>query len=289
MSRRLGLWLIACLFVFCDIAVFAQGSEGNTSPPPKVLVIVREMIKPGKAGGPHEKTESMFVNAFAAAKWPTHYLAMDSQTGAPRMLFLTGYATFDAWQADSMATQKNATLAAALDKASIADGDMLSGIETGAFAYREEMSLNAPVDIAHMRYMEISAFQVRSGHEAEWRELVKTYQNGYKNIPDTHWAVYQINYGQMSGGTYLVIVPMKSASEIDKGFGDAKKFTDALGPEGMKKLGELAAACIESSQTNLFMFNPKLSYVADEWKKADSFWQTKPAAPAKKAEEKPKQ
>ena len=82
---------------------------------------------------------------------------------------------------------------------------------------------------------------------------------------------------------------MKSGSEIDKGFGDMKKFTAALGPDGMKKLSELAAACIESSQTNLFAFNPKLSYVSDEWKKADSFWQTKPAAPAKRTEEKPKQ
>jgi hypothetical protein len=64
---------------------------------------------------------------------------------------------------------------------------------------------------------------------------------------------------------------------------------DAMGAEGMKKLGEQAAAAIESSQTNLFLFNPKLSYVGDDWKKADPFWQTKSAAPMKKTEAKPKQ
>jgi hypothetical protein len=43
----------------------------------------------------------------------------------------------------------------------------------------------------------------------------------------------------------------------------------------MKKAGELAASCIEASQNNLFMFNPKISYVPDQWIKADPFW--KPA------------
>ena len=38
------------------------------------------------------------------------------------------------------------------------------------------------------------------------------------------------------------------------------------------------------------MFNPKISYPADEWVKADpGFWKLKPAAPAKKAEAKPAQ
>jgi hypothetical protein len=68
-----------------------------------------------------------------------------------------------------------------------------------------------------------------------------------------------------------------------------KKFSDAVGAEGMKKLSSLGAAAIESSQTNVFQFNPRLSYVEDGWKKADAFWNTtaaKAAAPAKKTEEK---
>ena len=33
-----------------------------------------------------------------------------------------------------------------------------------------------------------------------------------------------------------------------------------MGENGMKKLEELSASCIESDQTNLFQFNPKMSY-----------------------------
>jgi len=291
MCRKLGPWVVLCFFILSCVALEAQQAMEGVHQPPKVLVISREWIKPGKAGSPHERTESAFVSAFTAAKWPQRYLAMDSQTGAPRMLFFAGYPTFEAWQADSLAIAKNATLSAALDKAAIGDADSISGIETSAFMFREDMSLNPGVNIPKMRYMEISLFKVRPGHEGEWHAVVKAYQDGFKDIPDTHWAVYQGVYSNLGDGSYLVITPMASAAEIDKGFGNSKKFTDALGPEGMKKLGEQAAACIESSQTNLFMFNPKLSYVPDEWKKADSFWgNSKPAAaPAKKAAQKPKQ
>jgi hypothetical protein len=289
MSRKLGLWLMLFLLLLTEVAVQAQQATEGVHQPPKVLIIVRESMKPGKSGSPHQKTESAFVSAFTAAKWPTHYLAMDSQSGAPRSLFFIGYPTFEAWQEDNANTQKNASLAAALDKATIGDGEMLSGIETSAFVFREDQSHTAGVEIPHMRYMEISLFHVRPGHQADWNALVKMYQDGFKDMPDVHWAVYQSNYGQLGDGTFLVITPMKSASEIDKGFGDSKKSSESLGADGMKKLSELSAAAIESSQTNLFMFNPTLSYVGDDWKKADPFWQTKSAAPMKKAETKPKQ
>jgi len=52
-----------------------------------------------------------------------------------------------------------------------------------------------------------------------------------------------------------------------------------MGEDGMKKLGELVAASVESSQHQLFAFNPHMSYVADEWIKADpDFWKPKAAA-----------
>ena len=78
------------------------------TPPPKVLSVIREFVKPGKSGAPHEKAESAFVQAMTRAKWPTHYLAVSSITGKPRVLFLTGYDSFEAWEKDVLATQSNA-------------------------------------------------------------------------------------------------------------------------------------------------------------------------------------
>jgi hypothetical protein len=75
---------------------------------------------------------------------------------------------------------------------------------------------------------------------------------------------------------------MKSLAEVDSGFADSKKFDDAMSEGDKKKLAELSAASIESVQTNLFAFNPKESYPADEWITADPFWKPKTVAPAAK-------
>lgn len=244
----------------------------GTHMPPKVLNITREYTKPGKAGPTHEKAEGAFVQAMRAAKWPTHYLAMESISGKSRALFFTGYDSFDAMEKDVRATEKNATLSSALERAEVADGELLTESDTGDFVFHEEYSLRPGVDIAHMRYFDISLFHIRPGHEKEWDTLVKMYVKAFEKIPDFHWDTYEEVYGQ-TNGTYIVITPMKSASEIDHNFAAGKQFEEAMGEEGMKKLAELSAAAIESSTSNLFAFNPRMSYVGDDWAKADpDFW-----------------
>jgi hypothetical protein len=260
--------------------------------PPKVLGITREWTKPGRNGGAHEKTESAFVQAMTKAKWPTHYIAVDSVSGKPRSLFLTGYDSFDAWEKDMQATEKNAALSAALDRANMADGDLLAATDQAALRFRPEMSLRTDLDIPHMRYFEISRFHVHSGHDHDWEELVKLYQKGCEKIQECHWATYEVIYG-LENNTYILFNPMKSASEIDQNFTTMKTFGEALGEKGMEKLSELTAAAIESSETNLFVFNPRMSYPSEVWIKADpDFWKPKTGMaeskkPAAKAADKP--
>jgi hypothetical protein len=267
----------------------AQDKPAGTMPP-KVLAITREYTKPGKSGTPHEKTESAFIEAMTRANWPTHYLAVESLSGKPHALFLTAYDSFAEWEKDTLASQNNPTLSAALDRADAADGELLTETDNTVLAFREEYSLRPEVDIPHSRYFEISLFQVRQGHEKEWDELVKLVTVAYEKIPDAHWAAYASVYG-LPNTTYVIFNPMKSAAEIDKNFAQGKEFEAAMGEEGMRKLGELSAAAIESSQTNLFAFNPRMSYVSEDWIKADpEFWKAKGVsipATRKKAADKP--
>ena len=275
----LGATLLGAGFT---IAIAQEAPEGTT-PPPKILLISREFLKPGKGGSGHEKSESAFVQAFAKAKWPTHYFAANSLTGKNRTLFFVPYPSFEAWEKDNLAQQKNATLSAALDRAAAADGELLSETDTGIFMYNEEQSLRGPVDIAHMRYFEISLYRVRPGHRKEWGDLVKLVKTAYEKIPDAHWGVYEPVYGQ-EDVTYLVFVPMKSAAEIDKTMENDKQFVEAMGEDGMKRLSELESSAIEFTQTNLFQFSPAMSYPPDAWIKTDpDFWKPKAAASAKAA------
>jgi hypothetical protein len=131
------------------------------------------------------------------------------------------YDSFEAWDKDVRATQNNATLSAALDRASVADGDLLSDADASALVYSDENRLRSAVDIPHMLYFEISLYRVRPGHDGDWDRIVKMVKAAYEQIPDVRWAVYYAKYGQ-EGSTYVVFTPMKSASDIDKGFAQDK-------------------------------------------------------------------
>ena len=74
--------------------------------PPKVLVLYREYLKPGKQGASHEKTESAFVQAVTKAKWSQRYFDVDSLSGRPRSLFLFPYDSFADWEKDYQAGLK---------------------------------------------------------------------------------------------------------------------------------------------------------------------------------------
>jgi len=292
-------WLFAGAMAVAAIGpAAAQDQSSGMMLPPKVLTITREFVKPGKAGAMHDKTESAFVQAMARAKWPTHYLGMNSQSGKSRSLFFAGYDSFAAWEKDELATQKNTALSSALERASVADGELLDSIDSGVFMYNEEYSLNQQAEhaTAATRYFEVSVYHVKPGRHKEWDEGVKMVLAAYKRaLPDAHWACYESVYGAPEG-TFLFIVARKSASELDTDFAHNKDFAMAMGEEGMKKLDEFGAASIESSETNLFTLNPNMSYAPAEWIKADpDFWKPKaatslaaaPKKPAEKAEEKP--
>jgi hypothetical protein len=291
--KKFGCWLLAGSILWL-VPCIASAQE-QSSAPPKVLVIMREFLKPGKTGATHEKSESAFVQAMTRAKWPTNYLGMTSLSGKSRALFFSFYASFEAWEKDTAAMGKNATLAAALDHAAFVDGELLDSYDQSVFVYNEEFSLRPKyADVAHKRAMEIAVYHVRPGHSGEWTELVKKVMAAYEKAdPEAHWACFHNAYGG-EGGTYIFITALKSASEIDASMEAGKRFVPALGEDGLKKLDELEASSVESFEHQLFLFNPKMSYVADEWIKADpDFWKPNSSAPAAKpapdAKEKPAQ
>jgi len=288
MKKLTGSILAGLCFLAVGASGIAAAQDKAAMMPPKVLVVSREFTKPGKSGTPHEKTESAFVQAMTRAKSPTHYVAAESLSGRARALFLIGYDSFDAWEKDEQAVQKNSALAAALDRAWAADGELLTETDGATLMFQEELSLRPEVDIAHTRYFEITLFQVRQGHDKDWSDIVKMVSAAYQKIPDAHWDTYLSVYG-LPDTTYVIFNPIKSAAEIDRAFAQGKDFEAAMGEEGMKKLSELSAAAIESSQTNLFAINPGMSYPREEWVKADpDFWKPKAAVPAaKKGAEKP--
>lgn len=282
MKKHLGSLVALCLLFTAlnftgTVAAAAQEQVNGVTPPPKVLQITTETLKPGQAGAPHQRTEGVFVQAMRNANWPEHYLGMDALSGKSRAIFFLGYDSFEAWQKDMDATQKNAGLSAALDNAAVVDGELLDSLENSSYVFRDDLSLRAPVDIPHMRYMEISIYNIRPGHEHDWETLVKMYMAALEKVPNAHWATFEKMYGATtSGSRFIAISPMKSLAEVDQELLDGKAFAAATTEEQKQKIRDLTASAMESTESNLVQFNPKMSYVPDSWIKADpAFWSPK--------------
>jgi hypothetical protein len=275
--KKLCSFVLGASFVLATASIaVAQDKPGVMHAPPPVLTITREFIKPGKSGAVHERTESAFVKAMTAGKSDQHYLALNSMSGKPRALFFSGYASFGDWEKQNMADMKNSTLSAELDRAAMADGELLDAYDQSAWVYREDQSLNQTGNLVGIRYMELEVFQIKPGHEEEWNEAVKIVKDAYAKLPDAHWAMYQNVFGR-EAPAFLVITPRKSASEIDRDFANGKQFVDAMGPDGLKRLNELTVSAIASTERNLFMISPKMSYMGEDLAKADpEFWGQKP-------------
>lgn len=278
--RRL---LLCSVLAFClGSTLVVQAQQAMMKPPP-VLLIGREVIKPGK-GTIHEKWEAGWPKAFAKANWTQHYLALSSMTGQGRALYLTGYESLAAWEKDFQAIGKNATLSAELDALSAKDGEYLEENRIAVFSYMPELSYKPDVPVAGTRYFLIVSIQVKPGHGDHFNAVRKIAREAHEKAGlDDHFAVYRLVAGRATG-LYLIFIPMKSMAEMDA-FPTlhGKAYQDALGESGQKALDDFTAQGQESAEPQLFAVSAKMSYVSKEWIDADpDFWKPAPAKPATK-------
>jgi hypothetical protein len=276
--RKLFVPCAALLSLAASLTPVLQAQDDG---PPKVLVIHREYLKPGKGGALHDRSESAFVQAFADAKSAYYYFALDSLSGPSRSLFLSSYDSFADWEKEADAIRGNAALAAKIDQASLNDGDLLSGYDATALALRPDLSLNKG-SLKGTRYFEITVFVVKPGHSHDFEELAKTYVDAFRKIdPAAHWDTFEVVYGNPAptvpgGDIFMVATTVKSLGETDKSMQNGEKFAAQLGAAALKKVGELTAASVASENTSLFVINPRMSNPRPEWITGDpAFWKAK--------------
>ncbi len=253
----------------------AAAQSASAQPPPKVLAVFIEELKPGKGGALHEKTESAFQRALGDAKSTNYYLAMNAISGPPRALFLYRYDSFAEMGKKRDEEHAQSALGSALDAADQADGELITTETWNAFSFREDLSHVVPVDMAKMRYMDITRITVKPGHRADFEEYMKLTGAAIAKVnPTARYTVYESQYGWENGGIYIILRPLHSLDEVDTRIANAPKMREATG-DGGKKVADLFAACAQSSQRNLYSFDPQMSYLPEDWAKSDPFWQHK--------------
>jgi hypothetical protein len=272
--RKIFVWAVFALLA-CPAIVVAQTAEMHG--PPKILEIVREDSKPGKAIA-HRKHEAAWTQAFIKAGYP-YSLAISSVTGPDQDWFLTGFDTYAQLEKLNDSLESNPAMRQIMETFSPKESEFVAESRIIFAKYRPELSYKADFNLGEYKYFNVLVvrYKIGSGPD-EVGKIVAAARE--KANPDYHSVAYEVTSG-MPVGTYLYFTPIKSLAAWDeppnKAYGDALKeggFYDAVGKT------------VQSVEYRLFSFNPRLSYVSDNVAKADpSFWH--PKAETAKAPAKP--
>lgn len=206
-----GAGLAGCL----PVAAQNVTPTPETGVTPSTLLLYRADLISGKETA-YERTESQVVSAYADAKIPIYWSAMEAVTSSPHVLYFNGFDNF----ADI--EKSGADLAQGLDAHPEIGGlqqqlaDLVASTRTVLAFRRDDLGYRLnKIDLAKSNYVRVSIIQFRAGYEEEFADAVRTRARMYEaNDIDTPWMIYQVHSGY-SLPTYIEFQPMNSLSEID--------------------------------------------------------------------------
>ncbi|HEY6488260.1 MAG: hypothetical protein WCC26_02395 [Terracidiphilus sp.] len=268
-----ALCLFAGLTFSATRAAHAQQEAGQVHSPSKYLYLGNVELKPDQSAA-YAKLEGEEVEALRAANAPSHYVAMWSITGSTKVLYMHGFNSFADLQKGHDDTVAMSKLQDTLKADDAEESALISERHSSIYSYEKDLSLGDPIDLSKMRFMRIILFHVRSGHDQDWEHVVKLFVKAYgSSIPEARWAMFQKMYGVGSDNTYILVTPMESLSTVDDMHDGSKKFADAVGEDQLHALRSGLDATVESSESDLFAFAAKISYVPDSWISSSAeFW-----------------
>jgi hypothetical protein len=276
----IGLAGIALLSSQMASQMAAQIQEAAPAPVPKVLMVVREQIKEGREAA-HAKAEEAWPRIFSKGNVTTHYVGMTAESGPSEAWFLEPYDSFGGME-KARGEIEQSPLAADLEVANVQDGELRTGSRTLLAVYRGDLSFHpaeAMSSLPKCRHMGVTVLRIKYGHDADLAQIAKLLIDGdEKSNSDQPVLTYQAISGGPSG-TYLIFSPMDSLAHMDAAPARLAAARQAMGERNRQRLDALALEVVQSSESLLFAFNPRMSYVSKEFAAGDpEFWNPKPAS-----------
>lgn len=283
-----------CVFLAsCMVLLISFQSSAQAQGPPKVLLIVREEIKPGMMPA-HSREANNVVRIYAKAKSPWNRLALVPMAGNENeVMYFWGFDSFADMEKSNkdLDTIANVTFKADFDKVRPPGEDYHMSQRDSIAMFRPDLSYNPGADIAKMRYMRIQTIRVKPGHVREFEDSRRILNAAHSKAKiDEHMAVFSMAGGAQAG-TYLVIIPWHSLDGIAT-IPHGRNYWDAMGDDNRNKLEKIENDAIVFSSVDIYAFAPQLSYASERMIASDpGFWALKPmsgpAPAAKVAKKKP--
>jgi hypothetical protein len=272
-----------CLAGMAPFAIRMAAQSPEEAPAPKVLMVIREQIKEGREAA-HAKAEEAWPRIFQKGNVKMHYLGMTAESGPSEAWFLEPYESFGAME-KQRAEVEQSPLAADLEVANVTDGELRTGSRTLLAIFRGDLSYHPAEAISSLpkcRHMGVTLLRIKYGHDADLVQAARLLIDGdEKSGSDQPTLTYQVTSGAQSG-TYLLFAPMDSLARMDAAPARAGAARQAMGDRNRQHFDTLAADVVQSSESLLFAFNPRMSYVSQEFAAGNpEFWNPKPKPPAK--------
>lgn len=274
--------LLLVLVSLCISCLTVVAQEG----PPKVLLIVREDIKPGMMAA-HNRHSASFAGIFGKLQTPNHRIAMIPVAGSENeVLYVTAGESFADIERITQDTDKkmldvSGSMGDQLDRLDKEAPDLHAGMRDMLAVFRSDLSYKPGVDIPRMRYFAVTTVRVRPGQSDQYEDYVKNLLNVARDKAkaETHVAAYQVIAGS-AGTTYMFFRPMKSLAEYDLRIGP--RVREAMSDDQKKKADKTASESVMFSETSIYAFNPRMSYLPKEFTASDpTFWNPAPEVAAK--------
>lgn len=269
---------LPCSISTLALVLTAAGSalaQGMPTSQPAILTIVREDVKLGLAAE-HARWETGWPAAFQKAKSPDYYLALASMTGPSEVWYVVAQASHAAIGESMKREAGDPVLTAELERLSRGDAEFLNNVRVMQAARRPDLSMGTFPDLAKVRFIEITWFRVRPGHEGGFEAAAKAYRAAaQRSAPTTSYRVYQIMAG-VPGPIYLVFSSVQSYGEFDQMMAAGQATMRGVTPDEMTTLQKFSAEGLINAETHRFRVDPQQSYVAPETRAADpEFWMPK--------------
>lgn len=252
---------------------------------PKLLILEREEIKPGKVTA-HTQAANRFVQLAEKHQTGIYRVGGMAIAGNTNEIFYLSFAnSFADFERTGEFPQP---MVAELTSLETQTGDVHASQRTLIAQHVPELSYRPEAHAAALnnaKRVSLFVLRTRPGTYQQVREVGKLYLEAYKKagITEEYWLAYAVRSG-MPANTWIFVEALPSLAALDRDI--EGRFVQAMGEENLKKVGALIKEITLSEENLLVSVDPTVSRPTKEMVAANpSWWKAKAEPVAAKTRE----
>src|SRR5207245_327117 len=238
---------------------------------PKLLILEREEIKPGKVTA-HTQAASRFVQLAEKNQAGVYRVGGMAIAGNTNEIFYFSFA--DSYADYERNVDFPQPMAAELVNLEAQTGDVHNSQRTviaefvPALSYRPEAHTAA---LNNAKRVNLFILRTRPGTYDQVQQIGKLYVDGYKKagIAEEYWLAYSVRAG-MPTDTWIFIEALPSLAALDRNL--EERFMKAVGEENLQKIGSISKEAVLSEESFIVGVDPTVSRPTKEMLAANPSW-----------------